>query len=159
MRPGIEAVLAHDVSHELARDFLPRELAKFAQDTRVAPAGILAGQLDDQLADVDPPAPPGLTRLLVGLGFPQPAEKRVWHHDGNELSDGRPQWFSQPDQPAPLPWRYYNPLRQVSTQDLVLSFNELKLPDHVLELTSQGLVGQVGEKDKQRVENGLQKSI
>jgi hypothetical protein len=46
----------------------------------------------------------------------------------------------------------------VSTQDLVLSFNELELPDYVLELTSQGLVGQVGEKDKQRVENSLQES-
>src|SRR5262245_51537274 len=110
MRAGIEAVLAHDVSHELARDFLPRELAKFAQDTRVAPARILASQLDDQLTDVDPPASPGLARLLVGLGFPQPAEKRGRRHDSDEVLDGRPQRFAQANEATPLPRRDHDPL-------------------------------------------------
>src|SRR5262249_54979447 len=55
---GIEAVLAHDVGDKLAGCFLRRQLAEFAQDTRIAPGKILAGQLDDQLADVNASAPP-----------------------------------------------------------------------------------------------------
>src|SRR5262245_15581330 len=74
MRSRIEAVLAHDVSHELPGDFLPRELAEFAQDARVTPAGILAGQLDDQFADVDAPAPSSLAWLRAGLRLANPAE-------------------------------------------------------------------------------------
>src|SRR5262249_49525933 len=48
----IKALLAHDVSDKLTGGFLRRELTEFAQDTRVAPAEILAGQLDDQPADI-----------------------------------------------------------------------------------------------------------
>jgi hypothetical protein len=42
----------------------------------------------------------------------------------------------------------------VSTEYLVLRFDELTLSDHVFELASHGLVGEVGQKD----ENSLQES-
>src|SRR5262249_40733442 len=48
LRSGIEAVLTHDVGYKLIGDFLRRQLAEFAPDPCVAPAGILSGQLDDQ---------------------------------------------------------------------------------------------------------------
>ena len=43
-------MLTHDVGDELVGYFLRRELTEFAQDARVAPAGILTGQLEDQFA-------------------------------------------------------------------------------------------------------------
>jgi hypothetical protein len=147
-RSGIEAMLAHDVGDKLMGDFLRRELAQFAQDPRVAPAGILTGQLDDQFADVNASAPSGLARFLAGFFLPEPALKSGWRHDGDEVLDGTPQRLSQADEPPPFLGREDDPLRQAVPQLLVLGLGELKLPSLLFELPSHDRVGQVGQKGR-----------
>ena len=92
-------------------------------------SGILAGQLDDQLADVNASAPSGLARLLAGFFFAEPALKGGWRYDGDKVLDGVPERFAQADQPLPLPWRENDSLRQPSPQLLFLGLGELELPD------------------------------
>jgi hypothetical protein len=159
LRTGIEAVLTHDVGDKLIGDFLRRQLADFAPDTRVAPARIRTGQLEDQLADIDASASAGLTRHLARLILAEPAQKGRRRHDGDEVLDRAPQRFTQANQPAPLLGRDHDTFRQTGTQLLVLGLGELKLSDRVLELPSHGRVGQLGQKDDQRVENGPHESI
>src|SRR5262249_51861101 len=140
LRSGIEAVLTHDVGYKLIGDFLRRQLAEFAPDPCVAPAGILSGQLDDQLADVESPAPPWPTRLLAGFFLPEPARKGGWRHDGDEVLDGAPQGFAQADEPPPFVGCENDPLREPAPQLLVLGLGELKLPGLVFELPSHDRV-------------------
>src|SRR5262249_2325991 len=143
----IEAFLAHDVGDKLTGGFLRRELTEFAQDTRIAPAKILPGQLDDQLADVDAPSPPCLARPLPCLCLAGPAEKSGRRYDGDEVLDSGPQRFAQANQPASLPGRDHDTLQQAGTQLLLLNLSELKLSDQGLELMSHGFVRQIGQKD------------
>jgi len=89
-RAGIEAVLTEDAADGVAGDVANAELSEFAKYSRIPP-GVLAGELDDQFANVDrlPPAAafPGNP---FSFALSNPAEDGARRDDGGEGVNGLP---------------------------------------------------------------------
>jgi hypothetical protein len=141
---GIEAILAHHVDDELARDLVRSEHAQLAENARVAPAGA-QGNVQNELAQIERLWGTSSCSLFpLRLVAAQPTAESAVADDGDQMLERRANPFPILDQSVAFTRSERDSLGQFAAKNPVFFFEVLDMP-------GEFFIRGAGEKQKQRL--------